>query len=176
MWTYTFPWCLGMGASIPSELSPCLLLFRYLLYIKFMFILHFILCCMYAGYMFIKVLTFSLSEARRAMLLVSELMWTARACLFALSRVHSRQTELNCTKLTQLYDAWLVTRVSVTKLIGCSARTAVQFSWSAVNTALALQPTNLACTARVLVVTYFYLFNTFTVAQNTQSASQTTVL
>jgi len=74
MWTYTFPWCLGMGASIPSELSPCLLLFRYLLYIKFMFILHFILCCMYAGYMFIKVLTFSLSEARRAMLLVSELM------------------------------------------------------------------------------------------------------
>jgi len=47
----------------------------------------------------------------------------------------SQQTELTCTKLTLLHDAWLVTRVSVTKLIGCSAqfvnsssRTAVQFS------------------------------------------------
>ena len=29
------------------------------------------------------------------------------------------RTELTCTKLTQLHDALLVTRVSVTKLIGC---------------------------------------------------------
>ena len=59
--------------------------------------------------------------------------------------VHSGQTELNwpsCVKLTQLHDALLVTRVSITKLIGCkTARRAlqfssVQFSSSAVNTAL----------------------------------------
>jgi len=30
-------------------------------------------------------------------------------------------TEMTCTKLTQLHDALLVTRVSVTKLIGCRA-------------------------------------------------------
>ena len=34
-------------------------------------------------------------------------------------------TELTCNKLTQLHDALLVTRVTVTKLIGCSSRTAV---------------------------------------------------
>jgi len=53
-----------------------------------------------------------------------------------LSRVHSRRTQLdmfskgsvhiesrdvNCTKLTQLHDALLVMRVSVTMLIGCRA-------------------------------------------------------
>ena len=41
------------------------------------------------------------------------------------SRVHSSRTEVNteltCTKLTQLHDALLVTRVGVTKLIGCRA-------------------------------------------------------
>ena len=38
-----------------------------------------------------------------------------------LSPVHSRRTEVTCTKLTQLHDMLLVTRVSVTKLIGCRA-------------------------------------------------------
>ena len=38
-----------------------------------------------------------------------------------LSRADSRRTKLTCTKLTQLHDALLVTRVSVTKLIGCRA-------------------------------------------------------
>jgi len=38
-----------------------------------------------------------------------------------LSRVHSKRTEVTCTKLTQLHDTLLVTRVSVTKLIGCRA-------------------------------------------------------
>ena len=38
-------------------------------------------------------------------------------------------TELTCTKLTQLHDALLVARVSVTKLIGCRAAVrALQFS------------------------------------------------
>ena len=37
-------------------------------------------------------------------------------------------TELTCNKLTQLHDAVLVTRVSVTKLIGCSSRTGGEFS------------------------------------------------
>jgi len=42
------------------------------------------------------------------------------------SRVHSRRTELNsteltCIKLTQLHVALLVMRVSVMKLIGCTA-------------------------------------------------------
>ena len=37
-------------------------------------------------------------------------------------------TEVICNKLTQLHDALLVTRVSVTKLIGCCSRTGVQFS------------------------------------------------
>jgi len=37
-------------------------------------------------------------------------------------------TDLTDTKLTQLHDALLVTRVSVTKLIGCSAHTTVLFS------------------------------------------------
>jgi len=46
-----------------------------------------------------------------------------------LSLVHST---LTCAKLTQLHDALLVTRVSVTKLIGCSSRTGVRFSSSAV--------------------------------------------
>jgi len=47
-------------------------------------------------------------------------------------------TEMTCTKLTQLHDALLVTRVSVTKLIGCRAAvhalrfSSVQFSSSAV--------------------------------------------
>ena len=40
-------------------------------------------------------------------------------------------TDLN--ELTQLHDALLVTRVSVTKLIGCSSQTGVQFSSSDVN-------------------------------------------
>ena len=39
-------------------------------------------------------------------------------------------TELTCNKLTQFYDALLVTRVSVAKLIGYSSQTAVQFSSS----------------------------------------------
>ena len=52
---------------------------------------------------------------------------------------------MTCTKLTQLHDASLVTRVSVTKLIGCRAAvrtvqfancSSVQFSSSTVNTAL----------------------------------------
>jgi len=52
----------------------------------------------------------------------------------ALSCVHSRRTELNwidlaCTKLTQLHDAILVTRVSVGKSTGCrAADREVQFS------------------------------------------------
>ena len=44
------------------------------------------------------------------------------------SGVHSGRTELTCNKLTQLHDTLLVTRASVTKFIGCSSRTAVQFS------------------------------------------------
>jgi len=63
-----------------------------------------------------------------------------------LSAVHSRQTELTCNKLTQLHDALLVTRVSVTKLIGCTAAVcefancnSVQFSSSALYTALELE-------------------------------------
>ena len=55
----------------------------------------------------------------------------------------SRRTELTYTKLTQLHDALLAKRVSVTKLIGYSSVTvrelqfsSVQFSSSAVNTAL----------------------------------------
>ena len=34
---------------------------------------------------------------------------------------YSSRTELTCVKLTQLHDALLVTRVSVTKLIDCRA-------------------------------------------------------
>jgi len=41
----------------------------------------------------------------------------------------SRRTELTCTKLTQLHGALLVTRVSVTTLIGCTAAVCeLQFS------------------------------------------------
>ena len=49
---------------------------------------------------------------------------------WALSRrAHSRRTELTCTTLTQLHDALLVTRVSVTTLIGCRAAVrALRFS------------------------------------------------
>jgi len=39
-----------------------------------------------------------------------------------LCEVHSRRTELTCTKLTQLDGASLVTRVSVTKFIGYSSK------------------------------------------------------
>ena len=56
------------------------------------------------------------------------------------SRVRGTRTERTGTKLTQLHDASLVTRVSVTKLIGwrAAACSAVQIITSAVNTALVL--------------------------------------
>jgi len=46
--------------------------------------------------------------------------WTVYEAVFTAAR----RAELTCTKLTQLYDALLVTRVSVRKLIGC--RTAMR--------------------------------------------------
>jgi len=75
--------------------------------------------------------------------------------------VHSRRTELTGTKLTQLHDALLVTRASVTKLIGCraSVRTlqfvncsSAQFISSAVNTALVCGGHSTNCqSSRVIV-------------------------
>jgi len=51
--------------------------------------------------------------------------WTR---VFAMKVFTLQVAELTCIKLTQLHDALLVTRVSVTKLIGCSWRTRVQSS------------------------------------------------
>jgi len=69
--------------------------------------------------------------------------WVLNACFPTelLTAVELNWTELTCTKLTQLHDELLVTRVSITKLIGCRAAgralqfSSVQISSSAVNTA-----------------------------------------
>jgi len=49
-------------------------------------------------------------------------------------------TELTCTKLTQLHDALLVTRVSVTKLMGCRAAVGLQFTNCSSQTSVKLFP------------------------------------
>ena len=50
---------------------------------------------------------------------------------FTADKTELNSNEHTCTKLTQLQDALLVTRVGATKLIGCSSQ--VQFGLSAVN-------------------------------------------